>query len=223
MANDAPDAAKPVRVLDLYRGLGFRARLQALQRWLCTPYPAVEKFVPPSGVILDLGAGTGMFANCMALASPRRLVIGVDISEGKIAVANRTIRDRKNISFRVADLRTVPIERCSAVTFYDVLHHLSYNVQEDILMRCREKLVPSGVLVIKENSTRPLWKHLVNHAVESAAAGFRVTTGEGIHFRTPEQWESLLRRIGFTVETTLISTRHPWSHIVFVCGKTGDP
>ena len=126
--------------MSLYGNMGMWVKLQAHQRWVCTPYRVVERFVPGSGVIIDLGCGTGMFANYMAMVGPERKVMGIDLSEGKVRRAKQTVGGRENISFEVKDLKNVAIEKCEGITFYDVLHHMSHEVQEELLGQCMEKL-----------------------------------------------------------------------------------
>ena len=48
--------------LRAYRKLPAAARLHATIRWWSAPFPAVAAYLPPSGRVLEIGCGHGLFS-----------------------------------------------------------------------------------------------------------------------------------------------------------------
>lgn len=64
----------------------------------------------PSGFrILDLGCGSGQLAMRAARRNPQARVLGLDLSQGQIARANRRSGDIPNVRFGVADAGCLPL------------------------------------------------------------------------------------------------------------------
>ncbi|MBN1675639.1 MAG: class I SAM-dependent methyltransferase [Kiritimatiellae bacterium] len=205
----------------LYRGQGMRVALRLWQRWYVgSPFEYVERFVPGDGRILDLGCGFGLLANLMALRCDRRFVAGVDVDKAKIAIAQQTVANRRNIEFLCADLADYSIAPCGGVVLYDVLHHLSDDLTERILQAVRGCIGGCGRLIIKETDTEPSWKLRLAHLVERAATRGHITVGGPVHFRSRPQWRRTLKAHGFAIEhDEHIRTRYGFfvPHSLFVC------
>src|SRR4051794_4290146 len=77
--------------------LGIRGFVWA--RHLLAPLAAVAAAVPPSGRILDIGCGHGLFTNALAIGSPARQVLGVDPSGAKIAIARGSSAGIPNVRY----------------------------------------------------------------------------------------------------------------------------
>jgi 2-polyprenyl-6-hydroxyphenyl methylase/3-demethylubiquinone-9 3-methyltransferase len=91
------------RTLALYERSPRDERLFVRIRAALSDLAVLERHAPREGTILDLGCGHGLVANLLALGSPARRVRGIDIDPKKIEAARRTVRDRANIRFDVAD------------------------------------------------------------------------------------------------------------------------
>jgi 2-polyprenyl-6-hydroxyphenyl methylase/3-demethylubiquinone-9 3-methyltransferase len=209
-------------ILKLY-SFSLGSKIRTYQRWYAgTPFECVEQFVPKEGNIIDLGCGWGIFSNLMALKSSKRSVYGIDLDASKIVWAQRTIRDRTNINFRVQDLKDINLPNVDAIVLYDVAHHLEESVQFKVLEECYSKLSIGGVLILKENDTVPLWKLWVSHLVEAIALGFNITLSSKILFRSRHEWEQILTNIGFKViHSEYIKTKYGFfvPHSLFIAKK----
>ncbi|MDI6786632.1 MAG: class I SAM-dependent methyltransferase [bacterium] len=215
-----PVSRKIVKDLfSLYSHLNFKVRLYLRIRWLLTPFETVEKYVPKQGLILDLGSGYGIFSNLLNILSDNRSVIGIDLSEQRTKIAQLTVGDRYNIRFLKGDLKTVELSPCDVITLYAVLHHMNYKAQEDLLNQCAEKLKQKGILIIKDNDTRPYWKYLLNYVHELAVMYLLGVKGDRLSFRTPEDFKSLLIKIGFSIDTIRLKTYLPYPFILYICKK----
>ena len=63
----------------------------------------LKRFSPKSKTILDLGCGTGSYTQFFAKKNYQ--ITGVDISKSMIDIAKKKIRNKKNVSFIVKDIR----------------------------------------------------------------------------------------------------------------------
>jgi len=199
------------RLLRLYAGKGWTSVFCWLRYWHSN-VPGIEAHVPTEGTIIDLGCGHGVLANYVALRSPRRRVIGFDLSEHRIAVAASL--GLANAEFRCEDLlETEPIP-CQAIVVADVLHHLpSYEAGDELLARCCERLPADGLLVVKEIVKRPLWKYLCTQPVD-----FLFYKGK-VRFRSPEQFDALFDRLGLEARFVPLHAWRPLSHAMYLCRK----
>lgn len=206
-------------VTSLYKDCDFWAKLYLKIRLHLTPFIKVAEYIPQKGIVYDLGCGYGMFSNLMNLQFPKRKVVGIDLSEKRIDIAQKTVGSRKNIRFICADLKDISLEKCGTIVIYDVLHHLDYKDQESLLNQCFEKLGSRGLLVIKDNDTDPHWKFIWNYLHEILTRFLLVTKSDRLSFRTKEEFLKLLFKAGFVVESVNIPTNLPYPFILYICRK----
>ena len=215
------------RVLELYPSLSVRDRLTILARLIFCVGPIIhilEQYLPEKGIILDLGCGYGIISHLVSDACPDRSVIGVDMSARRIGVAKGSIRHRRNLEFRMVDIRDVQFPRCDAFMAIDVLYMFPYQDQERILTRCYEKLTPRGVLVVKDNSKSPYWKYMYAHAEEFVKTRWSVY-GKNVRNRSLKYWDvgdflKLLGRIGFHAIAIPLRSYLPYPGVFYICHKS---
>ncbi len=199
------------RLFRLYAGRGWTSVFCWLRYWHSN-VPGIEAHLPAEGTIVDLGCGHGVLASYLALRSPRRRVVGFDLSEHRIAVAQSV--GLANAEFRCQDLFAAEPLPCQAIVVADVLHHLgSLEAGDALLARCCERLPADGLLVVKEIVRRPLWKYLCTQPVD-----FIFYKG-AVHFRSAEQFASLFERLGLEAEFVRLDGWRPLSHGMYVCRK----
>lgn len=170
--------------------------------------------MPREGTIVDLGCGYGIFAHLLALGSPARGVIGLDLDPVRIQVAQEAARGRNNVSFACVDLQDadLPLPSCRAITLIDLLHHVPFEAQEGLIVRCAQALQPGGLLLIKDISSSPRWKYLWN-----ALHDRLMTRGKRIYCRPPQDFVETLERIGLDrVRPVPLKTWTPYPHILLL-------
>jgi 2-polyprenyl-3-methyl-5-hydroxy-6-metoxy-1,4-benzoquinol methylase len=204
----------PSDLFDFYSSLGLRAVLYARLRWRLCPFEEIERYIPKEGTIIDIGCGYGLLANFLALRSSKRDVTGIDLSVGRIRVAQKTTDNRKKIQFKLMDALDLQLGKYNAVVMSDFLHHLDYEAQEELLARCYQDLPAGSFLIIEEVDNRPLWKYWF--AIMSDKI---LNVGERQFFRNYREFQKLLQRIGFLVKTKKVDTGIPLSDILFICKK----
>jgi len=204
----------PSELFRFYSSQGLKAALYARMRWRLCPFEEIERYVPREGTIIDIGCGYGLLANFLALRSGKRDVTGVDLSVGRIRVAQKTTDNRKKVQFKLMNALDLQSGEYSTVVMSDFLHHIDYQAQQELLARCYQKLPPGGLLIIEEVDNRPLWKYWF--AVISDKI---LNVGERQFFRNYRDFQKLLQRIGFLVRTKKVDKGIPLSDILFICRK----
>src|SRR5207244_9860458 len=68
----------------------------------------IGQYLPPSGAVLDIGCGFGLFSLYYAAAAPARFVRGVDLNPRRIAMARRAAARLAidNVAYEEGDART---------------------------------------------------------------------------------------------------------------------
>lgn len=209
------------KALELYRREPWGTRAFLKGRVLLSDLELVERQVPESGDIIDLGCGHGLFANLMALRCPGRRVTGIDLAAGKIEHARATVGDRRNISFARADIMKTDLPAVDAVTIVDVLYLLPFDRQRELLAATRRKLKPGGVLVLKAQERRPRWKFACTYLQELLTTSVGLTRGGRGRFYFPDRQMALamLRQAGFEPEIVEMPTWRPYTDILYL-GRT---
>jgi len=115
----------------------YYSTLKRLQRRLKKPVPFVIEFLPTFRRhkiknVLDLGCGTGR--HCIYLAKKGFNVVGVDVSESALKMANAWVRKErlKNATFIQGTMNNIPVKNShfDAVISVSVIHHA---VKKDIV------------------------------------------------------------------------------------------
>ena len=204
----------PPELFDFYSCQGLKTALYARLRWRMCPFKEIERHAPKEGTIIDIGCGYGLLANFLALRSSKRDITGIDLSVGRISIAQKTTNNRKKIQFKLMDALDLQLGKYDTVIMSDFLHHLDCEAQEELLTRCYQKLPPRGLLIIEEVDSRPLWKFWF--AIMSDKI---LNVGERQFFRNYREFRKLLQGIGFHVKTKKAHKDIPLSDILFICRK----
>lgn len=207
--------------LRLYSDQSFSIRLFVRARHLLSPLGILENWVPKEGDILDLGCGHGLFTNYMALRAPYRNILGVDPSVQKIEVAKRTESKVLNVRYILGDINDIIENKCfDAITIVDVLYLLPEAKQEEILRACYRMLKKSGILVLKTQDTKPLWRSVWTYIQEMVMVNAKLTVGDRkLHFLSAQKSRQILEHSGFLVEYHKLPTRIFYPNIAFLCRR----
>jgi SAM-dependent methyltransferase len=185
-----------------------------------------------SGLVIDLGCGSGLWANELVKANYQ--VLGVDISAAMIAIAKQRVPQAE---FRVDSLFTTAIPPCQAVTSIGECFSYLFDPNNDrqtlihLFHRIYQALTPGGVLVFDiaaagqvtpENTTKKFtegkdWLVLVEKQIKRSPAiltrriitfrkqGELYRRDDEIHHQRlyrATQIATDLRHLGFKVQTT---------------------
>jgi SAM-dependent methyltransferase len=181
--------------------VGRRARARALTKALST-LPAPEQAI-------DYGCGSGLNSFVIARAFPRAEVLGVDIDEGAIRIAQRCAEASGilNVRFRVVDPdRGVgELSPADLVVCVDVLEHVH---DDDTLLRGLIDLIPAGGSAVLHV---PLAGQRYFIPAVGRAQQEELARGLGPHLREGYRPEALASRLidRFNKVTHLMTIRGP--------------
>lgn len=201
-------------VWDLYAPASFWARALALGRAFICPFDRILEHVPRRGRLVELGCGTGVFSNLVAVSRPQQDVLGIDANPNVIEAAMATVGARTNIAFQVARVEEYDLpEPVDVVAAIDLFHHLAKPTQVQTALRAYHRLKPGGVFLLKEIDRQPRWMSLANRLHDSI-----MDPGNPQCVRDREEWRRLLVDMGFVVEVTVMH-RLVYPHVLLVCRK----
>lgn len=195
-------------------------------RWATCPFTAVADEVvakAPVGPILEVGCGHGLFATYLASQEPGRVVQGIDIDAGRIAVAARVAERAASevgaqLSFSTESSGQVPAGPWAAVVLIDVVYLVDPAQQRALIAECAEVLAPGGALVVKETATSG-WRARLTRTQELVAVRLvRLTAGERPCFVPPGQLAAWMVDAGLDVSQRSLAAGylHP-HHLVVGC------
>lgn len=187
-----------MQALHLYRNQSLGVRLHTRLRAWSAPLDAVVAALPQCRSLLDVGCGHGLISNEVALRNPDVRILGIDLSETKIASARASVGSRPNIEFRLAPLEAIPETGFDAVSLIDVLYLVPEASWTAFLKICFQKLARGGVFVLKEIGTEPAWKFERLKLQEFMSTRIlRITKGDTMHFESGDELRERLLRVGF--------------------------
>lgn len=208
-------------LLKHYSTAGFITRAYLKIKLRICPLLQLEEFFPKGGTAVDLGCGNGLFPNILSLGSPDRKIIGLDLDEKKIEIANTTKTKASQITYQIGDVIEAEYPLGDVFTLVDVLYLIPYDKHEPIIQKCYQSLPPGGILIIKEMDTRPRWKYVWNLIQETLAVkliGF--TLGERFYFRSQKDYTDMLQRTGFSVKPVPMHSGYWYPHIAYISTKS---
>lgn len=183
-------------------------------RLLILPLEEIAKYIPKKGAILDVGCGYGVLDIYLAKTSSNRRVIGSELNHKRVRIASRTAKNIDNVSFFEQDLlQNRQIEQVDCVILVDLLHHVSYSQQRQLLQSVSSILKPGGRLIVKDLDTKPKFKFYWNLVHDKLVTGF-----DRLYFQSSQTLARTLEEEGFSVSHKNISNLF-YAHHLFVCEK----
>jgi len=199
-------------VINLYNDQDLYTKFYVRLRSIFINVDAYSDYLPDNGTVVDIGCGYGLLLNFLATSRPNCSFIGADLDKRRIDVASKTIKKRDNVAFLLGDARNLDFPDCRAAIMVDFLHHIDLKDQITVLKRVYSFLNEGGVLIIAEidPTSEPLKTSFIVDYILYRANKSR--------FRTPFEWNKVLKRIGFRVET--IRKHIPlFARVMYVCYK----
>lgn len=174
----------------------FEARLEGYEDHMLNNIESAREFYPftakclpaePGSRILDLGCGTGLELNDYFAVQPDASVVGIDLSEGMLAVLREKFCDR-DVSLICGSYFDVPlgIEEFDAAVSVESLHHFTQDEKIPLYKKVRMALKPNGKFVLtdyfalSEQEERDFREELLRLKKKQG-----ISDGEFYHFDTP--------------------------------------
>lgn len=179
-----------ISIFSIYKPQGFIKAVWTVVRILILPFGKLNKIVPQSGTIVDIGCGNGGLTNYLSLFGNRNL-IGIDLSKKRISTAIKSIGKRKNIQFIFGDAVTAKLPRVDCYLMVDVLHHISFPAQEKLLLFLSKSLKNNSILIVKDVNPSDKIPFLFGHIIEKI-----LYPEEIIYTRSKKEWLKLFNFLG---------------------------
>lgn len=189
------------------------------------------------GTLVDVGCGSGLMLALLAEAAtcwreggwPRdrpapplfHRLVGIELRPKVARLARRALGDAVTIVEEDAR-RSAPMH-CQAILFFDVLHMMSFEDQEQLVGSMTAQLEPSGVILVREADAGGGWRFRAVRAGNWLKALAFGRWKESFHYRTAAGWKELFERFGFSVARKDAGEGTPFANELFVLTRPGDP
>jgi ubiquinone/menaquinone biosynthesis C-methylase UbiE len=102
----------------------------------------------PTSTVLDVACGTGAFERLVLAEQPLELIVGIDLSEKMLEIAEKKCRDYSNVSFEQASVTALPFDDRSfdVIVSASALHYFEDPIAA--LSEMKRVLKPEGELII---------------------------------------------------------------------------
>jgi len=175
----------------------------------------IGQYLPEAGPVLDIGCGFGLFSLYYAATGPRRLVRGLDVSGGRIALARRAAGrlGLDNVSYEEGDARDFKGDgEVAAAYMLDIVHHVPPATVPPLFRALRASLPTGGRLLVKDVDTHPIIKRWFTWALDRAMA-----PRTPVHYWGVDELSGALADAGFVVHRHLMVDVLPYPHVLYVC------
>jgi len=186
--------------------------------------------IPDHARILDLGCGQGLLASWLLSAralfesgqwpahwppAPKpRAYRGIESMPRDVRRARRALGERAE--FVLGDMRTADFGKSDAVVILDVLHYIDYPAQDDVLARVRDALVGGGELLMRVGDADGGLRFKISNWVDHLVTFIRGHRLSRFYCRSLQDWQTSLRRLGFTVEPLPMNQGTPFANVLLV-------
>ena len=175
-------------------------------------YPAVaERLAGSPRPVLDIGCGIGLLAAYLRENGRLQRVIGIDLSEKKIADARRhVVPHYANVEFIVGDATDLPPFQ-GDVVMLDVLHYLPADAQKTLLEAIADRLAPGGKALIRTTFRDKSWRYYATLIEEGVIRLIGWIRGGRCRFPTREEVVSPFEARGYNVKVEAMWGRTPFN------------
>ncbi|WP_085537173.1 trifunctional MMPL family transporter/lysophospholipid acyltransferase/class I SAM-dependent methyltransferase [Massilibacteroides vaginae] len=129
-------------------------------------YTLFHNLIPREAKITDVGCGFGMMPYMLNMYADTRTIEGLDYDEDKVAVANHNFSKNEQLSFRHADALTADLQESDVFIISDMLHYIDFDSQQQLLSRCAQRLLPGGMLIVRDSDAGKQEKHALTRLTE---------------------------------------------------------
>ncbi len=159
--------------------------------------PTLLKFLPSEGRLLDVGCGTGLLDYAIARHRPGLKILGIDIDERAVGLANRYNR-RPNLEFAAVPLQDVT-GSFDCISFVDVMHHATKDDARGLLESAESLLASGGEILIKDISRKGGWFSYAHDRYITRSKVIRLANMDEMMAMVPERYRVTSRLKKYSV------------------------
>ncbi len=207
------------RTADRYSATSRLARNFALGKLTTDPvYESALALLPDRGTLLDIGCGQGlMLALAIEAGKHFNRLVGIETRPRMTRMARAAVGSRAEIL--QTDVRTMKLERCSAVLLFDVLQVMSPQEQESLIETIARVLDPDGVILIRDGDPSAGWRFNLVRLGNQFKSFLNGNWRSRRHYRSRDQWLATFQRMGLTAEVCPTPTRNPLGNTLYKVQK----
>lgn len=202
-------------------------RLHQVARSFMSPFAALIERLPAADgrplTLVDLGCGHGTFLALAKQSRPDLDLIGIDLSEEKIASARKAFEAAglKARELAVRDIADFAPESADVISILDVMYLVPLDQWDGVIEKCFACLKPGGVLLMKEMNRELDFKFRVLCLEETLAVKvLGLTLGSEFTFPTPAEIRDRLNKAGFAVEQIALDRGYHVPHALWIARKS---
>lgn len=190
-------------------------RLYNYLRLTILPLEEIAAVVPMTGTILDVGCGYGLLDIYLAESSPTRTVIGSELNRKRVSIAQKVSLDLANVKFYEENLlRPDRVLGVDCILLIDLLHHIRFGQQSELLAKIYDLLPVGGTLIIKDLNNRPAFKYYWNLVHDKLMTGF-----DRLYFSSITKQQEKLESLGFEITDYRLLNHPLYAHYLMVARK----
>ena len=177
----------------------------------------IGQYLPPEGIVLDVGCGFGLFALYFAGVYPHLQIRGIDYNARRIEMARKVARrlGLNNVEFEVGDARDFRCaEKIRGAYMLDLIHHIPTASARQLVAEIAGHLASDGRLIVKDIEPSPYYKKVFTWLLDKLM-DFRVP----VHYWAVEEMQAMLGEAGFRVFKHSLLDYLPYPHVIYIAEK----
>jgi len=159
----------------------------------------------PFGTVVDVACGRGQVALLLRALGLASAVEGFDWDAGKVGNANDAATGLEGVRFHAADVREVVLPEADTVLLVDILHYLTREEQDDLLVRSAR--AARGRVVVRDVDPDQGATSLLTHGWEWVTTTLGYNRGARVSPRSFAEITAVLEGEGLVVSRELCSAR----------------
>lgn len=193
--------------------------------------------IPARARVLDIGCGQGLLAALLGSLtgdSPAERawpagwaqppsgvqVHGIELMPRDVERAQQALGHLgERARFTLGNMCTTEFTPADVVVILDVLHYVDYAAQDDVLRRVREALAPGGALLLRVGDAAAGLPFKISNWVDTVVFFLRGHSSSRLYCRPLGDWQALLQKLGFAVDTVPMHAGTPFANILLVARK----
>jgi SAM-dependent methyltransferase len=157
------------------------------------------------GSVVDVACGRGQVPLLLRVLGLADAIDGFDWDAGKVANANDAAAGLDAVHFRAADVREVVLPEADTVLLVDILHYLTREEQDDLLVRSAR--AARGRVIVRDVDPDQGATSLFTHGWEWVTTTLGYNRGARVSPRSFAEITTVLEAEGLTVSRELCSAR----------------
>jgi len=204
------------KIKDIYKGLPIYVRWVVFIRWMIFDFESLLQYIPSSVKrIQEIGCGYGLASFMLASQYPDCHIEAFDLDSRRINCL-KSVNPFAHLEFFSKNALEMKQFDTDVILMVDVLHHLTYSQQRQLLNCIKEQANEDVIVIIKDmEKGRNLFKHLLNYLIDVFHMRELV-----FYYHEQESFIKLFQSCGFQIKKQeyLCKSKIPLNHIVFVLG-----